>query len=125
MGLYHDIYEVVKQIPPGSVSSYGRIAKLVGTGPRQVGYAMAATPPGEGMPWHRVINSQGRISARKDGQADNPQKRLLMDEGVVFDHNERVDFSRFGWDPEETLFIEEEWLDAPYGDESDDEGRAT
>ena len=68
MSLYDDIYQVVKQIPPGKVSSYGRIARIVGCNARQVGYAMAATPSGRDIPWHRVINSKGEISLRKDGK---------------------------------------------------------
>ncbi len=75
MNLYLDIYEVVKCIPPGKVSSYGRIAKVVNCGARQVGYAMAATPSGEEIPWHRVVNSQGEISARKEGNSDHRQRQ--------------------------------------------------
>ena len=69
---------------------------------RQVGYAMAATPPGQSIPWHRVINSKGEISARKQGGGDQRQKQKLLSEGVVFDQKGRVDFDQFGW-------VESEW----------------
>ena len=96
MGLNQDIYEVVKRIPTGQVSSYGRIAQIVGCTARQVGYAMAATPHGFGIPWHRVINSKGEISERKDGTGSDRQKRKLMEEGIVFDQNGRISFKEFG-----------------------------
>ena len=97
MSRYRDIYEVVKKIPRGAVASYGRIARMVGCNAREVGYAMAATPHGQGIPWHRVINSKGEISARKEGDGDARQRQLLVDEGVMFDAKGRVDFERFGW----------------------------
>ena len=99
---YRDIYQAVKRIPRGSVASYGRIARMVNCTARQVGYAMAATPPGQSIPWHRVINSKGEISARKQGGGDQRQKQKLLSEGVVFDQKGRVDFDRFGW-------VESEW----------------
>ena len=108
MSLYSDIYAVVKRIPRGSVASYGRIARLVNCTARQVGYAMAATPQGEGIPWHRVINSKGEISARKGGGGDAAQRRRLLSEGVVFDPKGRVDFERFGWVESDWPFSEEE-----------------
>ena len=97
MSRYQEIYEVVKQIPPGAVASYGRIARMVRCSARQVGYAMAATPSQQGIPWHRVINSKGEISARKEGDGDSHQRQKLLAEGVVFDEKGRVDFARFGW----------------------------
>ena len=58
---------------------------------------MAATPSGEGIPWHRVVNSRGEISIRKEGEADHFQKQLLIEEGVVFDRHDRIDLDRYGW----------------------------
>ena len=100
MGLHQNIYEVVKRIPRGAVASYGRIARMVNCTAREVGYAMAATPSGQGIPWHRVINSKGEISARKGGGDDDGKQRQrekLLEEGVVFDTLGRVNFERFGW----------------------------
>ena len=95
-GLYQRIYDAVGQIPHGAVTSYGRIARIVNCTARQVGYALAATPHGQNIPWHRVINGKGEISARK-GDGYSRQREKLLDEGVVFDQHGRVDFERFGW----------------------------
>lgn len=101
------VWEIVRRIPQGKVSTYGRIAAMVplpagmnpkdyqAFGARWVGGAMAACP--EGVPWQRVINAQGKISLRgKEGQTI--QRDLLEAEGVEFDEKERVDLRRFGWD---------------------------
>lgn len=94
------IYRLVRRIPRARVATYGQIAAMAGSTPRIVGYAMAAAPTAEKIPWQRVINSQGRISARAggDGAPDARQRRLLEEEGVVFDAAGRVDFGKFGWD---------------------------
>ncbi len=91
------IYDLVRQIPPGRVASYGQIARMVGggVGPRQVGYALAALKSGTDVPWQRVINAKGRISLPGIGGAI--QRQLLLEEGVQFDEDDCVDFERFGW----------------------------
>ncbi|GAP12015.1 O(6)-alkylguanine repair protein YbaZ [Bellilinea caldifistulae] len=91
------IYDLVRQIPPGRVASYGQIARMVGggVGPRQVGYALAALKSGTDVPWQRVINAKGRISLPGIGGAI--QRQLLIEEGVQFDENDSVDFERYGW----------------------------
>ena len=96
--LYLRIYKLVKQIPKGQVATYGQIAKMVGNcGPRQVGYAMSHTPNGKKIPWQRVINSQGRISVRKDGAEDPRQMQLLKQEGIIFSKSGKIDFLEYGW----------------------------
>ena len=92
--LYHQIYAAVEAIPYGRVSSYGRIAGQVGCGARQVGYALAALPAGGDVPWHRVINHNGRISPRPGGER---QRARLLAEGVWFDESGQVSWERFGW----------------------------
>lgn len=92
-----EIYAIVQRIPKGAVASYGRIARMAGCRARQVGFALANTPPNCDIPWHRVINSRGEISVRKGGSGDIRQHQKLVDEGVIFDKNGRVDFARFGW----------------------------
>ncbi len=103
--LYGRIYAMVRRIPPGRVTTYGRIAALVGgCTARMVGYAMAALKSGHhpDVPWQRVINAQGKISVHGDGIGNAIQRTLLEQEGVLFDAQDRVDFDRFGWFGPET-----------------------
>ncbi len=98
--LYQRVYQIVERIPAGKVATYGQIAKMSGKcTARQAGYAMAAVPNGHDVPWHRVINAQGKISARSDGAPDSRQHQALLAEGVLFSDSGRVDFSRYGWEP--------------------------
>ncbi len=95
--LYQRIYQLTRQIPRGRVSTYGRIAKTAGTTPRVVGFAMAALPYGSDVPWQRVVNSQGRVSPRTDGNGNLLQKDLLVSEGVVF-RSEKIDLKSYLWE---------------------------
>lgn len=95
--LFERIFEVVRAIPPGKVSTYGRIAQIMECSARTVGFAMAAVPDGSGVPWHRVINHKGMVSRRADGYSDGLQQALLASEGVRFDDQGRVDLDRDGW----------------------------
>ena len=89
------IYAVVRRIPRGSVATYGQVAERAGYPghARQVGYALHALPPGTTVPWHRVINARGEVSARADGEVLT-QRLLLEREGVRFDARGRVRRSR-------------------------------
>ena len=105
--LYERIYAVIRQIPAGQVSTYGLIARIVGQGDaRTVGYALAAVTEASGVPWQRVINSQGRISLR-GAEGYGEQRTLLEAEGIQFDAQGRVDLKRFGWSGPGS-----EWLEA-------------
>ncbi len=96
--LYQRIDRMVNAIPEGRLASYGQIAKLVGScGARQVGYAMAALPDDTDIPWHRVINSQGQISARRGGEGHEYQRILLEAEGIVFNDKGKVNLEVFRW----------------------------
>jgi methylated-DNA-protein-cysteine methyltransferase-like protein len=100
---YEQVWNLVRQIPPGIVASYGQVAMLIpppvgvefesykAFSPRWVGGAMAACP--DDVPWQRVINSQGRISERPGAER---QRQLLEEEGVVF-VKDKVDFKKYGW----------------------------
>ena len=95
---YNRLYDIVRRIPAGKVATYGQIAEMAGGySPRQAGYAMAAVPADSGIPWHRVINSQGRISIRSHGEECWDQRELLEQEGVHFSESGKVDLKRFGW----------------------------
>ena len=95
---YVRIYAVVRRIPPGKVATYGQVAAIAGRcTARTVGYAMAAVPIGTDIPWHRVINHEGRVSKRRGGGGELRQRKMLEAEGVWFDTQGRVDFERVGW----------------------------
>lgn len=103
---YAKVWELVRKISPGKVATYGQIASMIpppegmqpsdyrAWGARWVGGAMASCP--EDVPWHRVINAQGKISVRRGG-GHIKQRQLLEDEDIVFDHRERVDLKQFVW----------------------------
>jgi methylated-DNA-protein-cysteine methyltransferase-like protein len=110
----NQVWEIVRQVPPGKVTTYGQITKMIpppgdmpqrsydAFGPRWVGGAMAACP--DGVPWQRVINSQGKISLRP---AVEDQRRLLEEEDVEFNEFGRVDFARFGWNGPDPAWCKE------------------
>jgi len=83
--LYSRIYALVRQVPPGRVTAYSRIARQAGCTARTVGFAMAAPTAGQDVPWQRVINSQGRVSLYCDGDGNLIQRSMLKAEGVRFD----------------------------------------
>jgi methylated-DNA-protein-cysteine methyltransferase related protein len=89
------VYAMVRRVPAGKVASYGQIAFFLGWphGARTVGWALRALTPGSDVPWHRVVNAEGKISL------PNPQhQRVLLEaEGVAFDPKGRIDLKRFGW----------------------------
>lgn len=99
--VYRKIDAVVRRIPRGRVATYGQVAALAGRAgqARQAGYAMHTLPDGSDVPWHRVINARGEISARSVPFHEPLQRALLEAEGVGFDRRGRVDLERFRWEP--------------------------
>jgi methylated-DNA-protein-cysteine methyltransferase-like protein len=99
---YDRVYDIVRGIPPGRVTTYGLVAALCGQplASRAVGYALRALPPETDVPWQRVINKQGRISPRGQHDRAEPcrQRMLLEREGVAFDEAGAIDLRRFGWE---------------------------
>jgi methylated-DNA-protein-cysteine methyltransferase-like protein len=95
------VYRVVRRIPSGRVSTYGRVAALAGMpgAARQVGYALHALTAQDDVPWHRVINARGEISRRAEREVEDLQRALLSAEGIEFDERERVDLEVYGWRP--------------------------
>jgi len=94
--LFSRVYDLVRRIPRGRITSYGAIARALGMprGARTVGWALSACP--SHVPWHRVVNAQGKISWRpSDGYV--LQRTLLRREGVRFNRTGRIDFEKFGW----------------------------
>jgi methylated-DNA-protein-cysteine methyltransferase-like protein len=92
------VYRLVKQIPRGRVLSYGALAKALRLpgGARTAGRAMAATPTGKGIPWHRVVGERGKILIREPYAS--LQKKLLESEGVKITES-RVDLNSHLWKP--------------------------
>lgn len=95
------VYDVVRAVPEGRVASYGQVAALAGMpgAARQVGWALNALDPGDDVPWHRVLNAKGEISARGEREVEDLQRALLEAEGVEFDPRGRVDLATYGWAP--------------------------
>ncbi|HYT22114.1 MAG TPA: MGMT family protein [Candidatus Polarisedimenticolia bacterium] len=92
------VFRFVKQIPRGRVLTYGALAKALRMpgGARSAGRAMAATPSGKGIPWHRVIGERGKILIREPYAS--LQRKLLESEGVTITES-RVDLKRHLWKP--------------------------
>ena len=97
------IYAVVAQVPKGRVATYGQIAELAGM-PRRarlVGHVLSRLATGNRLPWHRIVNAKGEISARgDDGAAALAQRRRLEREGICFDESGRLALARYRWQPE-------------------------
>jgi len=95
------VYEIVRQIPRGRVMTYGQIAGILGEGytPRTVGYVMHAAET-EGVPWQRVINSQGKCSTGRMTIPVNLQQSMLEQEGVEFNEKGKCDLGKYEWWPD-------------------------
>ncbi len=97
------VYAAVNQIPFGRVATYGQIAEMAGLSgmAREVGYALFDIPSDSEIPWHRVINARGEISARSlpGAGAELEQRTRLESEGVQFDEHGRIPMKLFAWKP--------------------------
>jgi methylated-DNA-protein-cysteine methyltransferase related protein len=92
------VYRLVKQIPRGRVTTYGEIARAIQIrgGARVVGYAMAGTPRGRGIPWHRVVGAGGKLIIREP--FGSLQRKMLESEGVEI-NGARINYKKYGWRP--------------------------
>lgn len=95
---YKNVWKVVSEIPPGHVLTYGEVARLAGMpgAARRVSQALRRAPRVMKLPWHRVINAQGKISMPKDSTGRQMQKDRLEGEGVTF-LNGKIDLEVFGY----------------------------
>lgn len=99
---FSKVYEVVKQIPPGRVTSYGAIAACLGTpgSARMVGWAMNASHhASEFIPAHRVVNRNGLLTGKHHFDTPHAMQELLESEGIQVVDEQIVDFKRVFWDP--------------------------
>ncbi|MEP7234806.1 MAG: MGMT family protein [Ignavibacteriota bacterium] len=99
---YQKVYEVVRQIPKGKVTTYGSIAQALGalTSSRLVGYALNSIPQDNNIPAQRVINHAGELSGAHHFGGYERMRWLLESEGVVF-KGDKVDLNSHFWDPDE------------------------
>ena len=96
--LYQTIHHIISLIPSGKVATYGQIAEIVGgCTARMVGYAASAIPQDSDIPWQRVINYKGGISQRRSVSGRLLQKKLLEEEGIVFNQYGRTDLDHYRW----------------------------
>lgn len=86
LSLKEIIWQIVSAIPKGKVATYGQVAKLAGYPghARYVGFTLRNLPKDTDLPWHRVINAQGKLSFPPESDSYKKQKSRLEDEGVVF-----------------------------------------
>ena len=95
---YKSVWKVVSEIPSGHVLTYGEVARLSGMprAARRVSQALRRAPRGLNVPWHRVINAQGKISFPEDSNGWKRQKDKLEEEGVVFLKG-KINLDQFGY----------------------------
>lgn len=105
LNFYEQVYKVTQAIPAGKVTSYGRIAHMLGRphAARAVGYALSALKEGMAgytaatVPWQRVVNSHGRVSIHHHEHSASQQIALLRAEGVAIDDKGRIDLAAHLW----------------------------
>lgn len=98
---FERVYDVVREIPYGRVTTYGAIAKAIGAprSARMVGYAMNASHFDDSVPAHRVVNRLGMLSGKHHFDGTNLMQQLLESEGVVVQNNQVQDFKSILWIP--------------------------
>lgn len=99
---FERVYEVARKIPYGKVTSYGAIAKVLGTArsARMVGWAMNASHNLEDVPAHRVVNRKGLLTGKHHFDGTNLMQQLLENEGIVIIDNQIKNFDAVFWTPE-------------------------
>jgi methylated-DNA-protein-cysteine methyltransferase-like protein len=100
---FQDVYDVVRLIPRGRVTTYGAIASYLGAArsSRMVGWAMNASHHLPDVPAHRVVNRQGMLTGKMMFEYPMQMQELLEGEGVEVSDNRVIEFSRLFWDPAE------------------------
>ena len=99
---FERVYEVARKIPYGKVTSYGAIAKAIGSGrsARMVGWAMNAAHNLQDVPAHRVVNRNGLLTGKHHFEGTNLMQQLLESEGVKVVDNQIIDLEKYFWTPE-------------------------
>lgn len=104
-GFFQKVYEVVRQIPSGRVTSYGAVARFLGSpqSARMVGWAMNGSKHMEDVPAHRVVNRNGLLTGKSHFGGSNAMQQLLEEEGVKVEEGQILNFSEIFWDPMKEL----------------------
>jgi len=105
-GFFDRVYDIVRCIPEGRVTSYGAIAKYLGSGQsaRMVGWAMnSAHTPGGDVPAHRVVNHRGLLTGKHHFGSPGAMQELLENEGIKIEKDIVADFDKLFWDPMKEL----------------------
>jgi len=99
---FEKVYAIARQIPYGKVTSYGAIAKALGTArsARMVGWALNACHNMDDVPAHRVVNRKGVLTGKHHFEGTNLMQQLLENEGVKVVNNQIIDFDEHFWQPE-------------------------
>lgn len=104
---FEQVYQVVRLIPEGRVSSYGAIAKYLGSarGARMVGWAMNACMNRLDVPAHRVVNRLGMLSGKMHFETPTTMEERLRKEGIIVEGDQIIDFAKVFWDPGKELML--------------------
>ncbi|MDH3699621.1 MAG: MGMT family protein [Flavobacteriaceae bacterium] len=102
---FERVYDVVRLVPKGRVTSYGAIAKYLGAArsARMVGWAMNSSHGHEDVPAHRVLNRKGLLTGKFHFDGTNLMQQLLENEGIPIQNNQVVNFEKYFWDPVQEL----------------------
>ncbi|NKI26135.1 MGMT family protein [Arenibacter sp. 6A1] len=102
---FQKVYQVVRQIPYGRVTSYGAIAKYLGAArsARMVGWAMNNAHSMPDIPAHRVVNRLGLLTGKHHFPGTNLMQQLLENEGIIVKEDQIIDFEKYFWDPAKAL----------------------
>jgi methylated-DNA-protein-cysteine methyltransferase-like protein len=103
ISFFERVYEIARQIPEGKVTSYGAIAKCLGSAQsaRMVGWAMNASHNQDDIPAHRVVNRKGLLTGKHHFDGTNLMQQLLENEGIKVVENQIIDFEKHFWEPRE------------------------
>jgi methylated-DNA-protein-cysteine methyltransferase-like protein len=102
---FEKVYDIVRLVPYGRVTSYGAIAKYLGAAgsARMVGWAMNAAHGHDDVPAHRVVNRTGLLTGKHHFEGTNLMQQLLESEGITVTENKVTDFATLLWDPVKEL----------------------
>ena len=105
ISFFEKVYDVVKQIPEGRVTSYGAIARYLGSAQssRMVGWAMNNASKMEDIPAHRVVNRIGLLTGKHHFPGTYVMQQLLEEEGIAVEDDQIINFELHFWDPQKEL----------------------